>query len=796
MFKNYFKIAWRNLVKNKIFSFINITGLALSLAAFWLIALFIAQELSYDRYHKNADRIYRLASHGNWEANKFDVTGTSGLTAKALKNDYTEVEETVRINPEGGGIISYNEKHFKEDAVYFTDPTFFKVFTHHFLAGDPVNALAKPGAVVITKTLCDKLFANPEAAINKTIYFDNNSPNLVSGVIEDVPENSHFTFQALRAMPADYTGDWGNFSIYTYILLKKNADVNSLHAKMPAFIKKYFTANSVDISYSIEFQPLTSIHLHSHLSYELGENRDINYLYVLSIVGFLILIIAFINYTNITTARAAIRLREIAVRKIIGSTRKNLISLFLSESIMVILIAAALSVFLVMLIMPLFNGLTGKHLSPWYFGGINSVACLLIFSIIGGLIGGLYPALFLSGFKTIPALKNQGGNLSSQILFRKSLVVFQFTVTVVMITASIIIYSQLRFVSQKDLGFNKKQVLTFHLDSRPLRKQFAALRSDLLQHPQIEAVASAGNPIGNNNIGMMDYSVEKNGVLDTHSNLAFALTIDENFIPAMQIKLMQGRNFLNNISADSNNVIVNEAFIKKQGWANGVGKRIQTGLDSAGTVLYSNIVGVIRDFHIYSLQHKIEPMIMQMPHSANDRDNVYVRLNADNIPQTLQFLQQIFRKFDHESPFEFHFLDKNFAAQYVAEEKQGEVLLSFTILTICIACLGLFGLITFTTEQRVKEIGIRKVLGASVQNLIAMLSGGLLKLVLLSMLIAIPVGWLVMNKWLQDFAYRIHIQWWMFLLAGATALFIALATLSFQSIKAAIANPVKSLRSE
>ncbi|MEO6639437.1 MAG: ABC transporter permease, partial [Ginsengibacter sp.] len=573
MFKNYFKIAWRNLVKNKIFSFINITGLALSLAAFWYIALFIAQEFSFDRYHKNADRIYRLASHGNWEADKFDVTGTSGLTAKALKDDYPEVEETVRIDPEGGGIISYDDKRFKEDAVFFTDSTFFKIFKHHFLAGDPVNALAKPGAVVITKTLCNKLFADPETALNKIIYFDSNSPNVVGGVIEDVPENSHFTFHALRTMPADYKGDWGNFSIYTYVLLKKNADVNSLRAKMPAFIKKYFTANSLDISYSIEFQPLTSIHLHSHLSYELGENRKISYLYVLSIVGLLILIIAFINYTNITTARASVRLREVAVRKIIGSSRKNLVSLFLTESIVVILISAAVSIVLVILIMPLFNGLTGKHLSPWYFGGIYSVAALLIFSIIGGLIGGLYPALFLSGFKTIPALKNQVGNLSTQILFRKSLVVFQFTVTVVMIVASIIIYTQLSFVSHKDLGFNKKQVLTFHLDSRPLRKQFAALRSDLLQNPQIEAVASAGNPIGNNNIGMRDYSVEKNGVLDPHSNLAFALTIDENFIPAMQIKFMEGRNFLK--TGDSNKVIVNEAFLRKQGWTNGVDKRIQ-----------------------------------------------------------------------------------------------------------------------------------------------------------------------------------------------------------------------------
>jgi putative ABC transport system permease protein len=329
-----------------------------------------------------------------------------------------------------------------------------------------------------------------------------------------------------------------------------------------------------------------------------------------------------------------------------------------------------------------------------------------------------------------------------------------------------------------------------------VRKQFAALRSDLLQNPQIQAVASAGNPIGNNDIGMMTYGIEKNGVLDPHSNLAFALTIDVNFIPAMQIKMMEGRNFLNNMRSDSNSVIVNEAFLKKQGWANGVGKRIQTGLDSAGTVLYSNIIGVIRDFHIYSLQHKIEPMILQMPKQANDRDNVYVRLSGHNIQQTLQFLQQTLRKFDHESPFEYHFLDKNFAAQYVAEEKQGEVLLSFTILAICIACLGLFGLITFSTEQRVKEIGIRKVLGASIQSLVVMLTGGLLKLVLASMLIAIPVAWWAMNKWLQSFAYRIHISWWIFLASGMIAILIAMITVSFQAIKAAVANPVDCLRIE
>ena len=796
MFKNYFKTAWRNLVKNRIFSFINIAGLGLSLTAVWFIALFISQELSYDRYNKNADRIYRLASHGRWQEDKFDVTGTSAPTAAALKNDFPEVEQTARIDAEGGGIISYKDKRLKDDAVFFTDPSFFKIFTYRFITGDRLNPLAKPGSVVLTKSLAEKLFGNGEDAVNKTVYFDNNSPTLVTAVIEDVPENSHFTFDALRAMPENYTGDWNNFSIYTYLLLKKDADVSSVRSKMPAFIKKYFTKNSGDINYSIELQPLTSIHLHSHLSYELGDNRDIKYLYILSIVGMLILIIAFINYINITTARASVRLREVAVRKIIGSSRKNLITQFLTESFLVIILAAVLSIFLAALIMPLFNNLTGKHLSPWYFGQLATIGYLLIFSLIASLIGGLYPAIFLSGFKTITALKNQVGSLHSQVIFRKSLVVFQFTVAVIMIAASIIIYRQLNYVSQKDLGFNKKQVLTFHLDSRPLRKHIEAFRAALLQNPNVQAVASAGNPIGNNDIGMQDYSVDKNGVPDPHSNLAFALSIDEDFIPAMQIKMKEGRNFSRAMFTDSSSVIVNQAFLAKQGWTNGVGKRISRGADSNGNVNFSQIIGVTNDFHIYSLQHKIEPMILSLPRTAIDKDNIYVRISNQNIPGTLHFLEQTFRKYDRESPFEYHFLDKNFAAQYASEEKQGELLLSFTILTICIACLGLFGLIAFTAQQRVKEIGIRKVLGATVQNLVGMLTGSLLKLVFISLLISIPVCWLVMNRWLQDFAYRISIQWWMFLLAGAIALLIAFVTLSFQAIKAAIANPVQSLRAE
>jgi len=794
MFENYFKTAWRNITRQKIFSFINISGLALSLTATWLLALFITHELSYDKYHENAGRIYRLVSHGQWGDEKFDITGTSGLAAEAFKNDFPEVEGAVRIDAEAGGVIDYENKKLKEDAILFADPSFFSLFTYHFLAGN-VHALQKPNSIVLTKTLATRLFSDPVTALNKTVYVDK-SPVIVAGVVEDVPGSSHFSFNAIRAFPAEYKGDWGNLSIYTYILLKKNADINRLRAKMPAFVKKYLTINAQNIHFTLELQPLTSIHLHSHLGYELGENRDIKYIYVLSIVGLLILIIAFINYINITTARASVRLREVAVRKIIGSSRNNLAGLFLTESIITILSAACISMVLVTLLMPLFNNVTGKQLSIWQFGIVRTIMYIVGFSFVAGLIGGMYPAFFLSRFKTIPALKNQLGDIKTQTLFRRSLVLFQFAVTVVMVTASLVIYLQLNYVLNTDLGFNKKQMLTFHLDSRDVRQKVPAIRTTLLQNQIVKSVASASNPIGNNNIGMTDYSVEKNGVLDEHTNLAYNLSIDVDFIPTMQIKLLEGRNFSKDIPSDSNEVIVNEAFIKKQGWASGMGKRISRGKDSTGKIHFANIIGVVTDYHIYSLQHKVEPMFMELSKRAEDRDNIYVRLDEHNLTQALVFVEETFRKFDASSPFEYHFLDQNFAAQYKAEEKQGQVLLAFTILTICIACLGLFGLITFTVGKRVKEIGIRKVLGASVSGMVSLLTKSLLKVVIISMLVAIPLSWLVMNKWLEDFAYRIRLEWWVFVVAGIISFIIAMVTLSFQAIKAAITNPVKSLRTE
>jgi putative ABC transport system permease protein len=536
MFQNYFKIALRNLARHKGYSAINIIGLSVGISVCFVIMLFIADELSYDKYHKKAERIFRVVSHGKWGEEKFDITGTSGLAAAAFKKDFPEVEDAVRINAEGGGIFKYGDKTIKEDGALLTDPSFFSVFTYQFIAGTE-SALKQPNSIVLTKTIAAKLFTNPLTALNKVIYIDD-APTTVTGVIEDVPTNSHFTFKALRSFPENYQSDWSNLSIYTYILLKPNAEIGRLRAKIPAFVTKYLKQDNNDVNYKLGLQPITSIHLHSHLSYELGENHDIKYVYVLSVVGLLIIIIALINYINITTARATVRLKEVAVRKITGSSRNSLFSLFLTESLITVLSAAVISVFLVGLAMPVFNYLMGKELSIWQFGTGKTIICLLTFSFLAGLVGGLYPAFFLSRFKPIPALKNQLGDVKGQAIFRKSLVMFQFAVTVIMITASFIIYLQLKYVSNKDLGFNKNQLLTFHIDSRSVREKVPAIRTALLQNPLVKAVASAGNPIGNNDIGMMDYNVEKNGVLDEHPNLAYGLTVDADFIPAMQIKLL------------------------------------------------------------------------------------------------------------------------------------------------------------------------------------------------------------------------------------------------------------------
>ncbi|HTL07750.1 MAG TPA: ABC transporter permease [Chitinophagaceae bacterium] len=796
MIKNYLLVAYRNLRRHRVFSFINIGGLAIGLAAFWLIMLYVANELSYDRFHEKAGRIYRVAQHASWNGGNFHLAVTPPPMAAALTTEYPEIEQVVRLDAEGGATIVYGDKRIQAGDMLFADKGFFNVFSYRFLQGDPANALAQPQSIVLTETLAKKIFGDASQALNKTVDLGNHVSARVTAVIADVPANAHFAFSGLRPMPAGYDGAWENSSVYTYLLLKPNASVEQLSKKLPQFFTKYIKPSTGDVDYRMELQPLTSIHLHSNLGYEIGPNGNMGYVTIFSLVAALILIIASINYMNLSSARSSLRTKEIGVRKVNGSRRWQLVLMFLTESVLLTFIASALAIALVNLVLPAFRAFTGKEINGWWLGVWPTLLALLAFSLLTGCLSGLYPALFLSGFKLIPSLKGQTGKQGGNLLFRQSLVVFQFVITIAMIGGSIVIWQQLQYVRTRDLGFNKDQVITFHLN-REMRQQIPGIKQQLLQNPLVESVAAASNPIGNNNIGGTDYKYEINGSISDRSKIANQFTVDEDFIPALQIKLIAGRNFMESMPADKQQmVIVNETLVKDAGWKDPAGKRIQMGKDSLGQPRMFQVAGVVKDFNIYSLQHKIEPLILQLPAATADKDNLYVRISKKNIAAALAHVQKVYKQYDPSNPFEYSFLDQNFAKRYDAEKMQGKLLLIFTVLAILIACLGLFGLVTFTAEQRRKEIGIRKVLGSSIAGIVFLLAKDLLQLVLIAFVIATPIAWLAMNRWLQDFAYRTSLHWWVFVVAGALAVLIAVLTVSAKAIRAAAANPVKSLRTE
>ena len=797
MLRNYLKIALRNLWKNRVYSGINVSGLAVGLATCLLIALYVADELSYDRHHERADRIYRVVHHATWESGNLNLAPTSAPYAPTLKQNYPEIEQTVRVVAEGGGPMQYGETRIEVDDVLFADQGLFQVFTHPFLYGDPNTALSKPQSIVLTKDLAIRLFGDAAKAMGKTILFENNFGNVVTGVIDNVPTNSHLTFSGIRSLPTGFSGGWQDFNLYTYLLLREANDPQKLAVKFPAFFERYIKPEMGNVAYNMELQPLPSIHLHSNLDYEINDNGSSRTVSVFAIIGGLILLLAGINYMNLSTARSSIRIREVGVRKAVGSGRGQLAGLFLTETGLLTLVATGSGILLAQGALPFFNEITGKTLTIWRFGVGYSLLAIVGFALLTSLLSGGYPALFLSGSRTVAALRGQLGNQSATVAFRKTLVTFQFVITIALIAASGIIYQQLRFALNKELGFNKEQVLTFHLNEDETRTKISAIKAQLLGNPLIEGVSAASNPIGTNSLGGGGYYFEIDGRMTTSARILSDFKVDGDFLKTMEIGLVQGRTFSDAVPADRYNaILVNESLVKELGWKNPIGKRVKFHTNDDGPLAERRVVGVVKDFHTHSLQHKIEPLALQMLSSTNEQDNVYVRVRAGKAADALAFIEKTYRQFEPGSVFDYQFLNQNFARQYAAEQKQSQLLLIFTALAIFIACLGLFGLTTFTAEARTKEIGVRKVLGASVSSIVALLSKDFLRLVLIAIVIASPIAWFAMNRWLQDFAYKITIEWWVFALAGLLAVGIALLTVSFQSIRAALMNPVKSLRSE
>jgi putative ABC transport system permease protein len=797
MLHSYLRFAMRNLARNRVYSMINIAGLAIGLAVFGLMALYIGDEWSYDRQGETADRIYRVVHSGEWAGGTFNIAQTPPAFGPALANEDPGIEASARINADGGGTLIAGEKKLDIGDIFFADPSIFTVFSFPLIAGDKDNALTRPNSIVLTKTLAERLFGNADEALHNTITIQNDGPVEVTGVIEDRPINSHLRFSALRPLH-EAAGEWKNSYLYTYLLLKKGVNIGAVEARLPAFCDRHIKPLlGKGATYRMQLQPATSIHLHSHLDFELSRNGDIRFIYLFAAIAVLVLAIAIINYINLATARASARMREIGVRKVIGGSRRQLVTLFLTESVYFALLSAAIAGVLAWIALPAFDQLSGKTLTLEQYGILRIIGGLAIAGIGIGLAGGFYPALFLSGFHTIPALKGQVGDVSVTVLFRKSLVTFQFVITIFLISGSATIYLQLRFMQGKDLGFNKNQVLTFHLPNPEVRKHIDELKTQLLRDPSIEAVAAAGNPIGNNDIGFSKLQWEENGVLQTEPKKAQRYFVDADYLSTLQIGLAAGRNFSATRPTDVlGSVLVNETLVKEMGWTDAIGKRVRLGTDDSGRVLMASVIGVVKDFNIYSLQHKIEPLVLRMPPVWREEDNLCVRLRKGHIPQGLRQITAVYSRFDPSTIPDFHFLDDNFSQQYAAERKQGSILLIFTVLAIFIACLGLLGLVTFSVGQRTKEIGIRKVLGASAGGIVLLVSKGLIKPVVLAILISTPLAWLAMHKWLEGFAYRVTIGIGIFLAAGLFAVTIAMLTVGLRAMRAARMNPTGALRND
>jgi putative ABC transport system permease protein len=805
MIKNYLKIAWRNLMRNRAFTAINISGLALGLASCMLISLYVLDEMSFDRFNINADQIVRVYFEGNMNGAKIHEAHVMPPVAAAIQNDYPEVVEATRLRQAGSQKVIADQKQYEGDVMYFADPNIFQVFTLPLIYGDAKTALLHPNSVVISETLAKKYFGNPDAT-GKTLRFNGSDKiSKVTGVMQNVPASSHFQTDMLMSMeslPESKADSWMTSDFFTYLLLRKGTDYRQLEAKLPHTVEKYLgpqlkKAMGVTISefkksgnqLALKLQPLTDIHLHSDFVYDLGPAGDIKYVYIFSAVAAIILLIACINFMNLSTASSSRRAREVGVRKVMGSRKSELVWQFLMESILLTSLALVLAVVLGYACLPLFNELSGKNLTLQPQTLPILIPSLLAFGLLVGLLAGSYPAFFLSSFKPVSILKGKFTTNKNSIGLRGGLVVVQFFISVTLMIGTTVVYQQLKFIQNKELGYDKDQVLV--LDTWALGKNRDAFHQELTQQPGVlYTSASSYLPAGpsyNNNYMM--YPDERS--TDLVNGIRYE--VDYDYIGTMGMQMLEGRNFSRQYGTDSSAVILNETAARMLGVSNDPINHTISRNDNQGIRATFNVIGVVKDFHFRSLHEKITPLVMTLGERA---DHIIVKVKTDNMEQLLAQIKTSWSAYKTDVPFSYSFLNERYDRTYKAEQRTGKILGIFTGLTIFVACLGLFGLATFTAEQRIKEIGVRKVLGASVASVVGLLSIDFLKLVTIGIALAMPVAWYMMTKWLQDFEYKITMTWWMLALSALMSIIVALATISFQSVKAALTNPVKSLRSD
>ncbi len=805
MFRNYITTGLRNLFKNKGFSLINITGLAIGMAACLLIFLFVRDELSYDAYHEKADRIFRIAVDYKLRSQELEVATVGPVTAETMISKYPEIEDAVRFRDRGGQIIQYGDRSFRESRVIFIDSSFFNIFSIPLIAGDQETALEEPHSLVLSRKMAEKYFGNDDP-IGKILKVGNQDDYKVTGVIEKIPDNTHFHYDFLLSMASldeSRMPSWLTLNFATYLLLKPGTDPEVLEEKFPELVTQFvggeiekvtgFSAKLIFASGQFRFryylQPLRDIHLHSALLAELEANSDIKYVYIFSAIALFILIIASINFMNLSTARSAGRAKEVGVRKVLGSQRIQLIRQFLAEAVFFSFFSMILAIFLVSLFLSTFNRLSGKSLSISSLSSPLTIGAILMITILTGIFSGVYPAFFLSSFQPVKILK---GDLSRGIQsgqLRNSLVVFQFMATIILLIGSITVFRQLQFIQNKKLGFEKEQVLVLE-NAYLLRDQASAFKEEMLKYPEY---------VSGTITGFLPVTSSRNGTTvfpegDVRSTLTVQFwTVDHDYIKTLGMTMAQGRDFSKEHSTDTSSAIINQKAVTEFGWEDPIGKKISVPTSTNGDFMTYTVVGIVGDFHFESLRDNIAPLVMRL---GEDRGHISFRIRTENIDKTLTQMKKEWNEFLPVQPFDYYFLDDRFDSMYRSERRIGEVIGVFAVLAVIIGCLGLFGLASFTAERRTKEIGIRKVLGASIPSIMKLLFREFIILIAIANIMAWPVAYYMMNRWLRGFAYRAPLSIWIFLTAGLAAILIALLTVSYQAVKSAVTNPVSSLRYE
>ncbi len=811
MFRNYLKIAFRSLARYKFISFINLFGLTIGLSCCLIILTYLVNETSYDKFNKKADRIYRITRSFNNDQGivSLHLSAVAPPIAPLMQNDFREIEKITRLLPAGTTPVRYGDKLFNEQNVAFADSNLLGVFDIKLLKGSPRTVLSEPYTAAMTPEAAHRYFGDTDP-MGKVIRLNNRINVTVTGIFSPLPPNSHFHSPILLSFSTledstivgkrELENDWGGNAFYTYLLLPEKYNARSLEARLPAFLDRHMAepgtaANNMPSRFTkLYLQPLKDIHLRSHLDDEYEENGDINRVYIFSAIALFILIIACINYMNLSTARSSLRAKEIGIRKVSGALRTEIILQFLSESTLLSYVAMLLALGLTWLTLPMLNNLTGLNLSAVSLAKPLIITPLILTPLAVGILSGLYPAFILSSFQPSKVLKGlfkvSGGNLS----LRKALVVVQFSVSIVLLISTVVIFRQLHYIQNASLGFNKDHILVMNYNEG-LDKNFEGFRNALLEDPHVVSAALSSRIPSGRLLDYQDAATESGDSLRPISANIKYLKVDQDFLKTYGIPILAGRDFSRQYATDSTGFVLNAAATRALGLPHPqdlVGKSFRYG-DTKGRV-----IGIMGDFNFESMHQAILPMILAVPGGQNSRkySHLSIKIAGNDAAGAIAHIEAVWRRYVPEIPFEYNFLDEKFDRLYQSEQRQGSLFTTFSGIAIFIACLGLLGLSAFSISQRIKEIGVRKVLGASTKQIVQLLSADFLKLVAIAAAIACPIGWFLMHGWLQDFAYRTSISWWIFLAAGALAATVALITISVQAVRAAMSNPAKSLRSE